>query len=85
MITSASLTPRSCRRKAPPARFLLRGAAYFAAHGIGPIQRVMTDNSWAYRFSLGEAVRVLGAKQVFIRPHFRWQRQGRTPQPHAAK
>ena len=55
------------------ARFLLRAAAYFAAHGIGPIQRLMTDNAWAYRFSLSEAVRVLGAKQVFIRPHCPWQ------------
>jgi hypothetical protein len=29
------------------AQFLLRAAAYFAAHGSGPIQRVMTDNAWA--------------------------------------
>jgi transposase InsO family protein len=55
------------------ARFLLRAAAYFAGHGIGPIQRVMTDNAWAYRYALSEAVGELGAKQVFIRPHCPWQ------------
>ena len=55
------------------ARFLVRAAACFAAHGIGPIQRVMTDNAWAYRYSLRAAVRELGAKQVFIRPHCPWQ------------
>lgn len=53
--------------------FLLRAATYFAAHGIGQIERVMTDNAWAYRYSLGDAVGQLGAKQVFIRPHCPWQ------------
>jgi transposase InsO family protein len=55
------------------ARFLLRAAVYFADHGIGSIQRVMTDNAWAYRYSLGQVVKQLGAKQVFIRPHCPWQ------------
>ena len=31
------------------AAFLARAAAYFAAHGITPIERVMTDNAFAYR------------------------------------
>ena len=31
------------------AAFLARAAAYFAAHGIARIERVMTDNAWAYR------------------------------------
>ncbi len=53
--------------------FLLRAADYFQAHGIGQIERVMTDNAWAYRYSLVDAVRQLGAKQVFIRPHCPWQ------------
>ena len=35
-------------------QFLRRAATYFAAHGIGHIERVMTDNAWAYRYSLGE-------------------------------
>ena len=34
------------------AGFLTRAAAYFAAHGITRIERVMTDNAWAYRYSL---------------------------------
>jgi transposase InsO family protein len=55
------------------AGFLRRAAAYFAGHGIGSIQRVMTDNAWAYRYSLSDAVCELGAKQVFIRPHCPWQ------------
>lgn len=54
------------------AGFLLRGAAYFAAHGIKRIERVMTDNAWAYRWSLRQAVTILGARQVFIRPHCPW-------------
>jgi transposase InsO family protein len=53
--------------------FLLRAAAYFAAHGIDQIERVMTDNAWAYRCSLGRAIDQLGAKQVFIRPYSPWQ------------
>jgi transposase InsO family protein len=53
--------------------FLLRAAAYFAGHGISQIERVMTDNAWAYRYALGSAVGQLGAKQVFIRPHCPWQ------------
>ena len=53
--------------------FLQRAATYFAARGIGHIERVMTDNAWAYRYSLRETVAELGAKQVFIRPHCPWQ------------
>ncbi|WP_282947206.1 IS481 family transposase [Cellulomonas endometrii] len=55
------------------AGFLLRGAAYFADHGIARIERIMTDNASAYRWSLREAATVLGARQVFIRPHCPWQ------------
>ena len=36
------------------AAFLARAAAYFAGHGITRIERVMTDNAWAYRYSLRE-------------------------------
>ncbi len=53
--------------------FLLRAAAYFTAQGISQIERVMTDNAWAYRYALGAAITQLGAKQVFIRPHCPWQ------------
>ena len=34
------------------AGFLARAATYFADRGITRIERVMTDNAWAYRWSL---------------------------------
>ena len=55
------------------AQFLLRAADYFAQHGITRIERIMTDNAFAYRKSLAAAAAQLGAKQVFIRPHCPWQ------------
>lgn len=55
------------------AGFLLRAATYFADHGIPRIERVMTDNAFAYRYCLRDAVTQLGARQVFIRPHCPWQ------------
>lgn len=57
------------------AAFLERAAAYFAAKGITRIERVMTDNAFAYRHS-NDMKRVctnLGAKQKFIKPHCPWQ------------
>lgn len=55
------------------AGFLTRAAAYFHDRGIERIERVMTDNAWAYRYSLREVCAVLGARQVFIKPHCPWQ------------
>jgi transposase InsO family protein len=55
------------------AAFLTRAAAYFAAHGITRIERVMTDNAWAYRWSLRDVCACLGAQQKFIKPHCPWQ------------
>lgn len=55
------------------AGFLTRAAAYFADHGIPRIERVITDNAWAYRYSIGSAVAALGAEQKFIKPHCPWQ------------
>ena len=57
------------------AAFLERAAAYFAEQGITRIERVMTDNSFAYRYSrdLKRVVAALGARQKFIRPHCLWQ------------
>jgi transposase InsO family protein len=55
------------------AAFLSRAAAYFAGHGIDRIERVMTDNAWAYRWSLREVIAALGARQKFIKPHCPWQ------------
>ena len=55
------------------AGFVARAAAYFAEHGIPRIERIMTDNAWAYRWSLRAIAADLGAKQIFIRPHCPWQ------------
>jgi transposase InsO family protein len=57
------------------AGFLTRAAAYFAAYGITRIERVMTDNAFAYRHGATflAAVADLGAVQKFIRPHCPWQ------------
>ncbi len=49
------------------AAFLVRAAAYFADHGIDRIERVMTDNAWAYRWSLREVITALGARQKSIK------------------
>jgi transposase InsO family protein len=55
------------------AAFLSRAATYFATHGIDRIERVMTDNAWAYRWSLRAVIGALGARQKFIKPHCPWQ------------
>jgi transposase InsO family protein len=59
---------------ATAAAFLLRAAAYFAAHGIPTIERVLSDNALTYRRSAAfrDAVAALGAQQRFIRPHCPW-------------
>lgn len=56
------------------AGFLIRAAAYFAAHGVS-IERVLTDNHFSYRKSTDfiEAVAAIGARQKFIKPHCPWQ------------
>ena len=55
------------------AAFLERAIAYFAAHGIPRIERLITDNAWAYRFSLREVCAAHGIRQKFIKPHCPWQ------------
>ncbi|WP_299040377.1 IS481 family transposase [uncultured Pseudokineococcus sp.] len=55
------------------ADFLTRAATYFAARGITRIERVMTDNAWAYKYSLRQVCADLGARQVFIKAHCPWQ------------
>jgi transposase InsO family protein len=59
---------------ATSAGFLTRAAGYFAGHGIGRIERVLTDNAFAYRNSTAfhQAVADLGAVQRFIKPHCPW-------------
>ena len=39
----------------------------------GPIERVMTDNAWAYRYSLRAVCATHGIRQKFIKPHCPWQ------------
>ena len=55
------------------AAFLTRAIDYFAAHGITRIERLMTDNAWAYRWSLRELCALHDIRQVFIKPHCPWQ------------
>ena len=51
------------------AAFLARAAAYFAGHGLPRIERVMTDNAWAYQHSIKGVCASIGARQKFIKPH----------------
>ncbi len=55
------------------AGFLERAIGYFAAHGITRIERLMTDNAWAYRYSLRDICAAHQIRQKFIRPHCPWQ------------
>ena len=53
--------------------FLAHAIDYFARHGITHVERLMTDNAWAYRWSLRAVCAEHGIKQKFIRPHCAWQ------------
>jgi transposase InsO family protein len=55
------------------AAFLDRAIGYFAAHGIPRIERLITDNAWAYRYSLRATCAAHGITQKFIKPHCPWQ------------
>jgi transposase InsO family protein len=55
------------------AAFLTRAIDYFAAHGITRIERLMTDNAWAYRYSLRDVCAAHAIRQKFIKPHCPWQ------------
>jgi transposase InsO family protein len=59
---------------ATAAGFLVRAGTYFAEQGITRIERVITDNAFAYRNSaaFARAVADLGAVQRFIKPHCPW-------------
>jgi transposase InsO family protein len=59
---------------ATAAGVLLRAADFFASCGIPKIERVLSDNAFAYRKSLAfrDAVAALGAEQRFIKPHCPW-------------
>jgi len=55
------------------AAFLERAIRYFADHGIARIERLLTDNAWAYRYSLRDTCAAHHIDQKFIRPHCPWQ------------
>jgi transposase InsO family protein len=55
------------------AAFLTRALAHFARHGITRVERLMTDNAWAYRYSLRQICAEHGIRQKFIKPHCPWQ------------
>jgi transposase InsO family protein len=55
------------------AGFLTRAIEYFASHGITRIERLMTDNAWAYRWSLRDICTQHRITQKFIKPHCPWQ------------
>jgi len=55
------------------AAFLSRALAYMAGHGITGVERLMTDNAWAYRWSLRDVCAEHGIRQKFIKPHCPWQ------------
>ncbi|UFS59792.1 IS481 family transposase [Subtercola endophyticus] len=59
---------------ATAAGVLLRAAEFFASCGIPRIERVISDNAFAYRHSTAfkAAVAQLGAVQRFIKPHCPW-------------
>ena len=66
------------------AAFLERAIAAFADLGITRIERLITDNARAYRYSLRDVCDRHGIAQKFIRPQLPLaERQGRTLQPHA--
>ncbi|MEZ5209664.1 IS481 family transposase [Gordonia sp. (in: high G+C Gram-positive bacteria)] len=55
------------------AAFLERAIDYFSNHGITRIERLITDNAWAYRHSLREVCARHSIAQKFIKPHCPWQ------------
>ena len=57
------------------AEFLLRAAAWFAAHGVPRIERILTDNAKNYTRSrdFAAALAGIGARHKTIRPHCPWQ------------
>jgi len=55
------------------AGFLERAIGFFGGHGIARIERLLTDNAWAYRWSLRQVCAAHGIDQRFIRPRCPWQ------------
>jgi hypothetical protein len=51
------------------AGFFDRALGYFGAQGIVRVERLMTDNAWAYRYPLHGLCTTRDIQQIFIRPH----------------
>ncbi|SDD57599.1 Integrase core domain-containing protein [Rhodococcus tukisamuensis] len=66
------------------AGFLLRAIDYFASHGITRIERLMTDNAWAHRWSLRAVCAEHGIRQKFIKPHWTDEGACALSRPHQA-
>jgi hypothetical protein len=67
------------------APFLHCAAGYFRDHSITHIERVMTDNAWAYRLPIAPSVRRAGRPPGVHQTALQLaERKGRTPQPHPA-
>ena len=49
-----------------------RAIDYCAGQGISRVERLMTDNAWAHRWSLREACARHRIRQKFIRTHLPW-------------
>jgi transposase InsO family protein len=60
---------------ATAAGFIIRASEFFASYGITQINEVMTDNHWSYTKSQAftDALRMIGADHLTIRPHCPWQ------------
>ena len=65
---------RDDEKGATAADVLIRAAEFFARNGIAQIERVLSDNAFAYRKSSAfkDAVASLGAEQRFIKAHCPW-------------
>jgi transposase InsO family protein len=57
------------------AGFVERALEFFAANGIGRVERLITDNAWSYRngLRLRQLLADRDIKHKFIRPHCPWQ------------
>ena len=76
MTTHDRPTPKSLtdEKGATCAAFTQRAADYLHAHGIENIECIMTDNAWAYRYSLRDVARCTGRPASSIQaPLLPWQ------------
>ncbi|WP_226486662.1 IS481 family transposase [Streptomyces parvulus] len=70
-VTRSGMGFHGDEKAATCAAFLRRAAAFFTAHGIDHIERVLTDNAWPYRksFAWRDALADLGAAGKLTRAY----------------